>query len=271
MKRFLTRKELTTLIKQKKTFLCVGLDTDINKLPTHFPKTPEAVVDFNESIIEETHDVCVAYKLNVAFYEAMGRQGWECLKRTIELLPENSFVIADAKRGDIGNTANMYANAFFKDLDVNAVTLSPYMGKDSITPFLEHKGKWSILLGLTSNEGASDFQLQKMHDGKALYEHVIATSATWGSADDTMYVVGATKAAALKDIRKIIPEHFLLVPGVGAQSGDMAEVINNGANDDGGLLINASRSILYASSGKDFAVKAREEALRLQKQMEIAF
>lgn len=271
MKRFLTRKELTDQVRKKKTFLCVGLDTDITKLPTHFPKTAEAVVDFNENIIEETHDICVSYKLNLAFYEAMGADGWKALKRTIELLPENSFVIADAKRGDIGNTASLYAKAFFEDLDVNAVTLSPYMGKDSITPFLEYKGKWSILLGLTSNEGAKDFEMQTLQNGKPLYEQVIETSATWGDTDNTMYVVGATKAEALKGIRKIVPDHFLLIPGVGAQGGDMAEVINNGANTHGGLLINASRSILYASNGKDFAVKAREEAMKLKKQMEIAF
>ncbi len=271
MKRYLSRKELATLIKQKKTFLCVGLDTDINKLPSHFPKTPDSVIEFNESIIEETHDLCVSYKLNLAFYEAMGSAGWEVLKRTIELLPENSFVIADAKRGDIGNTASMYADAFFKDLDVNAVTLSPYMGKDSITPFLDHKGKWSILLGLTSNEGSKDFQMQKLQDGSYVYEQVIKTSCQWGTADNTMFVVGATQAESFKSIRKLIPEHFLLVPGVGTQAGDMEQVIKNGANDDGGLLINASRSILYASSGKDFAVKAREEAMKLKKQMETGF
>jgi len=271
MKRYLTRQDLTKLIFQKKTFLCVGLDTDINKLPGHFPKTADGVVDFNESIIEETHDLCVSYKLNVAFYEAMGAAGWDCLKRTIELIPENSLVIADAKRGDIGNTASLYAKAFFEDLDVEAVTLSPYMGKDSVTPFLDYKGKWSILLGLTSNEGSKDFQMQKLHDGSHLFEQVIKTSCQWGTPDNTMYVIGATQASAFKSIRKLIPEHFLLVPGVGAQAGDMAEVIKNGFNNDGGLLINASRSILYASSGKDFAIKAREEAQRLKKQMEIAF
>jgi orotidine-5'-phosphate decarboxylase len=271
MKHYLTRQELAKQIKQKKTFLCVGLDTDISKLPSHFPKTPQSVVEFNESIIEETHDICVSYKLNLAFYEAMGAAGWDVLRRTIELLPENSFIIADAKRGDIGNTATMYADAFFKDLDVNAVTLSPYMGKDSITPFLDHKGKWSILLGLTSNEGSKDFQMQKLQNGDYVYEQVIKTSCQWGSADNTMYVVGATQASSFTSIRKIIPEHFLLVPGVGSQAGDMEQVIKNGANDDGGLLINASRSILYASNGKDFAVKAREEAMKLKKQMEIAF
>lgn len=256
---------------QKKTFLCIGLDTDINKLPAHFSRTPESVVEFNETIIEETHDLCVSYKLNLAFYEAMGSAGWDVLRRTIELLPENSFVIADAKRGDIGNTAAMYADAFFKDLDVDAVTLSPYMGKDSVTPFLDHKGKWSILLGLTSNEGSKDFQMQKLQDGSYVYEQVIKTSCQWGTPDNMMYVIGATQAASLASIRKILPEHFFLVPGVGAQAGDMAEVIRNGATDEGGLLINASRSVLYASNGRDFAAKAREEALRLKKQMEIAF
>ncbi|HSY76842.1 MAG TPA: orotidine-5'-phosphate decarboxylase [Bacteroidia bacterium] len=271
MKRFLTRTQISTFIHQKKTFLCVGLDTDINKLPSHFPKTPASVVEFNESIIEETHDICVSYKLNLAFYEAMGAAGWDVLRRTIELLPENSFVIADAKRGDIGNTAAMYAEAFFKDLDVDAVTLSPYMGKDSIAPFLDYKGKWSILLGLTSNEGSKDFQMQKLQDGSYVYEQVLKTSCQWGTADNTMYVIGATQASSLSNIRKILPEHFFLVPGVGAQAGDMAEVIKNGATDEGGLLINASRSILYASSGKDFAAKAREEAMKLKKQMEIGF
>jgi orotidine-5'-phosphate decarboxylase len=271
MKQDISRAELSKQIKQKKSFLCVGLDTDINKLPSHFRKTPENVRAFNRDIIMATFDTCVAYKINVAFYEAMGTAGWNCLKKTVELIPPHLFIIADAKRGDIGNTANLYARAFFEDMGVHAVTLSPYMGKDSITPFLEYKNKWSILLGLTSNEGAADFQLQKMKDGKFLYEHVLKTSAKWGSANNMMYVVGATKAAALKTIRKIIPDHFLLVPGVGAQSGDMKEVIKNGANKQGGLLINASRSILYAGNGKDFANKAREEALKLKKQMAFAF
>jgi len=271
MKHYLSRQELAKQIHQKKTFLCVGLDTDINKLPSHLAKTPESVIEFNETIIEETHDIAVAYKLNVAFYEAMGAEGWHCLKRTIELLPDNSFIIADAKRGDIGNTAELYARAFFDDLDVNAVTLSPYMGKDSITPFLNYKGKWSILLGLTSNEGSKDFQIQKLQNGDYVFEQVIKTSCQWGSADNTMYVIGATQASAFTSIRKLIPEHFLLVPGVGSQAGDMEQVIRNGMTDEGGLLINSSRSILYASNGKDFAKKAREEAMKLKKQMEFAF
>jgi orotidine-5'-phosphate decarboxylase len=265
----ITRSELSKQIKDKKSFLCVGLDTDISKLPSHFSKTPESVIAFNEEIIKVTHDISVAYKINLAFYEAMGAEGWDCLKKTLTLIPPHLFIIADAKRGDIGNTASLYAKAFFEDLDVHAVTLSPYMGKDSITPFLSYKGKWSILLGLTSNEGSKDFQMQKMQDGRMLYEHVLETSAKWGNPDNTMFVVGATQASAFISIRKIIPDHFLLVPGVGSQEGDMAAVIKNGANADGGLLINASRSILYAGNGKDFASKAREEALKLKKQMEV--
>ncbi len=271
MRRFLTREELIHQIKIKKTCLCIGLDTDINKLPSHFQKTPESVVEFNESIIEETHDLCVSYKLNTAFYEAMGSAGWECLKRTIELIPENSFVIADAKRGDIGNTAEQYVQAFFEDLDVNAITLSPYMGKDSVTPYLNYKGKWIILLGLTSNEGANDFQMQPLTNGRLLYEEVIETSALWGSPGNTMYVVGATKTAAMKRIRRIIPDHFLLVPGIGAQAGNITSVLSNALSPDVGLLINASRSILYAGAGKDFAIKARTEALRLKKMVENSF
>jgi orotidine-5'-phosphate decarboxylase len=267
----ITRKALSKEIKDKKSFLCVGLDTDVTKLPSHFAKTLDAVVAFNKEIIEATHGLSVAYKINLAFYEAMGAEGWECLKKTIALIPQNLFIIADAKRGDIGNTASLYAKAFFEDLNVHAVTLSPYMGKDSITPFLNYKGKWSILLGLTSNEGSKDFQMQKMQDGRMLYEQVLETSSKWGNADNTMYVIGATQADAFKSIRKIIPYHFLLVPGVGAQDGDLAAVIKNGANADGGLLINASRSILYGSSGKDFAQKAYDEAMRLKKQMEFIF
>jgi len=267
----ITRQELSAQIHQKKSFLCVGLDTDINKLPSHFPKNADSVVAFNWEIIKATYDLAVSYKINLAFYEAMGAEGWDCLKKTIALIPPHLFIIADAKRGDIGNTASLYAKAFFEDTNVHAVTLSPYMGKDSVTPFLAYKGKWSILLGLTSNEGSKDFQMQKLESGRFLYEQVLETSSHWGNEDNTMYVIGATQASAFKSIRKIIPRHFLLVPGVGAQDGDMAEVIKNGANEDGGLLINASRSILYAGNGTDFATKAREEALRLKKQMEFIF
>ncbi len=268
MSRTFSLKELDAQVKKKKSYLCVGLDTDIDKLPTHFAKTPVAVVSFNRQIIEATADLCVAYKLNTAFYEAMGAKGWDCLKQTIELIPRDIFIIADAKRGDIGNTSNMYAKAFFEELDVHAITLSPYMGKDSVAPYYEHKGKWAILLGLTSNEGAKDFQLRRMKDKKPLYEHVLDTAKDWGNKENTMFVVGATKAEALTEIRKILPDHFLLVPGVGSQGGDMEEVIKAGATDDGRLLINASRSILYAGNEKDFAAKAREEAFRLKLQME---
>lgn len=267
----INRQDLSKQIHQKKSFLCVGLDTDISKLPSHFSKTPGSVIAFNKEIIDATHDLSVAYKINLAFYEAMGAEGWTCLKETLALIPPHLFIIADAKRGDIGNTASLYAKAFFEDLDVHAITLSPYMGKDSITPFLAYKNKWSILLGLTSNEGSKDFQMQKMADGRFLYEHVLETSAKWGNEDNTMFVIGATQASAFKSIRKIIPNHFLLVPGVGAQDGDMAQVIKSGSNKDGGLLINASRSILYADKGIDFAVKARDEAMRLKKQMEFIF
>jgi orotidine-5'-phosphate decarboxylase len=269
MNRIFSLKDLDIQVKKKKSFLCVGLDTDINKLPTHFAKTPVAILSFNRQIIEATADLCVAYKLNIAFYEAMGAKGWDILRQTIELIPKDILIIADAKRGDIGNTSNMYAKAFFEDLNVHAITLSPYMGKDSVTPYYDYKGKWSILLGLTSNEGAKDFQLQKMKDGKPLYEHVLETSKEWGNKENTMYVIGATRPEALKRVREILPEHFLLVPGVGSQGGDMEEVIKAGATKQGRLLINASRSILYADNGKNFAAKAREEAMQLKLSMNI--
>jgi orotidine-5'-phosphate decarboxylase len=269
MNRTFSLKELDAQVKKKKSFLCVGLDTDIDKLPTQFAKTPVAVVSFNRQIIEATSDLCVAYKLNTAFYEAMGTKGWDCLRQTIDLIPRDNFIIADAKRGDIGNTANMYAKAFFDELDVHALTLSPYMGKDSVTPYYEYKGKWVVMLGLTSNEGAKDFQLRKMKDGKLLYERVLDESKDWGNKENTMFVVGATKADALAGIRKIVPDHFLLVPGVGSQGGDIEEVIKAGATKDGRLLINASRSILYAGNEKDFAAKAREEAMRMKLSMEM--
>jgi orotidine-5'-phosphate decarboxylase len=209
----------------------------------------------------------VAYKLNTAFYEALGTRGWEVMKQTVDSIPEHLFIIADAKRGDIGNTSLVYAKAFFEELDVHAITLSPYMGKDSISPYLEYKNKWVILLGLTSNAGAKDFQLEIMNDGNPFYEYVIKTSATWGNRENTMFVIGATREESFQKVRQIIPEHFLLVPGIGSQGGDMAAVIKQGATKDGGLLINASRSILYAGNGKDFAAKAREEAMKLKLQM----
>jgi len=268
MKRTFTLKELDAQVQKKKSFLCVGLDTDINKLPTHFVKTPVALLSFNRQIIEATADIAVAYKINTAFYEALGTKGWDLLKQTIDLIPKNIFIIADAKRGDIGNTSNMYAKAFFDELDVHAITLSPYMGKDSVSPYFEYKNKWAILLGLTSNEGAKDIQLEKLKNGKTVYEHVIETASKWGTKENTMFVIGATKAEMLKKVREIIPEHFLLVPGVGSQGGDMDEVMKNGATKDGRLLINASRSILYAGNEKDFAAKAREEAFRLKLLME---
>lgn len=270
MSRILSLKELDIQVKKKKSFLCIGLDTDMNRLPTHYVKNALAVVNFNRQIIEATSDLCVAYKLNTAFYEAMGAKGWDCLHQTIELIPKDILIIADAKRGDIGNTSNMYAKAFFEDLDVHAITLSPYMGKDSVSPYYEYKGKWSILLGLTSNEGAKDFQLEKMKSGQHLWEEVLETTKAWGSEEDTMYVIGATRENAFKRVREILPRHFLLVPGVGSQGGDMEEVIKTAATAEGRLLINASRSIIYADDSKNFAAKAREEAMKLKLSMEDA-
>ena len=264
-------KELDIQVKKKKSFLCVGLDTDLNKLPTQYVRNSLAVVNFNRQIIEATADLCVAYKLNTAFYEAMGAKGWECLRQTIEFIPKDILIIADAKRGDIGNTSDMYAKAFFEELNFHAITLSSYMGKDSVTPYYKYEGKWAILLGLTSNEGAKDFQLQKMESGNPFYEQILETSKHWGTVENTMYVIGATRPEAFKRVREILPNHFLLVPGVGSQGGNMEEVIKAGATKDGRLLINASRSILYADNGKNFAAKAREEAMKLKLSMEIGF
>ncbi len=271
MSRKFSLKELDEQVQKKKSFLCVGLDTDMDKLPIHLAKTPVAFLNFNRQIIEATSDLCVAYKINTAFYEVLGAKGWELFKQTIDLIPKNIFIIADAKRGDIGNTSSQYAKAFFEELDVHAITLSPYMGKDSVTPYFEHKNKWVILLGLTSNEGAKDFQLEKMKDEKPLYTHVLETASKWGKKENTMFVIGATKEEEFKRVREILPEHFLLVPGVGSQGGDMEEVIKLGATKNGRLLINASRSILYAGNEQDFAAKAREEAFRLKLQMESGF
>lgn len=264
--------QLFHLILKKKSFLCVGLDTDLKKIPEHLKKEADPCFTFNKKIIDATLPFTVAYKPNLAFYEAQGTAGWESLKKTVSYLRNQSddvFIIADAKRGDIGNTSGMYASAFFNELDVDAVTLSPYMGKDTVSPFLEYKNRWAVLLALTSNTSAADFQYFENSKGQKLFEKVIETSKDWATIDQLMYVVGATKAEALKEIRNIIPEHFLLVPGVGAQGGSLSEVAKNGMNDHCGLLVNSSRGILYASSGSDFAEKAGEKAKALQQEMEI--
>lgn len=262
----MNKKQLIQQINQKKSYLCVGLDTDISKIPSHLLKYKNPVLEFNKQIIDATHDICVAYKPNIAFYEVYGAKGWETLEKTVQHIPENNFKIADAKRGDIGNTSAMYAKTFLENMAFDAITVAPYMGEDSILPFLSIKNKWVIILGLTSNKGAHDFQFLKSKN-KPLYQHIIETSMQYGSSSNTMFVVGATKASSFKTIRSFCPEHFLLVPGVGAQGGDLQALSEFGMTKDVGLLVNATRSIIYASTGKDFAEKARAEALRLQQEM----
>jgi orotidine-5'-phosphate decarboxylase len=265
----MTTKELSAQIHYKKSFLCIGLDVDLKKIPQHLLSLEDPVFEFNKAIIDATHDIAVAYKPNTAFYEAYGIKGWQSLQKTIDYLNNNYpeiFTIADAKRGDIGNTSGMYAKAFFEDLNFDSVTVAPYMGKDSVEPFLEYENKQTILLALTSNEGAFDFQIQKT-DENELYKQVLKTSKTWKNTQNLMYVVGATKPEFFREVRKIVPDSFLLVPGVGAQGGDLFEVCKYGMNEDIGLLVNSSRGIIYASNEKDFAEKAREEALKLQNDM----
>lgn len=262
----MTRKEIITEIIKKKSFLCVGLDTDINRIPKHLLDAEDPIFEFNKAIIDATKDYCVAYKPNIAFYESMGASGWESLRKTMDYIPSNIFTIADAKRGDIGNTSKMYAKTFFEQYNFDSVTIAPYMGVDSVSPFLEFDNKWAILLALTSNKGAEDFQFFQQNN-QYLYERVLEKSQEWGSDQNMMYVVGATKASMLKEIRKIIPNHFLLVPGVGAQGGSLEEVVKYGMNKDCGLLVNSSRGIIYASSGKDFAHSAGLKAKELQEQM----
>lgn len=268
----MTREELFENIKKKKSFLCVGLDTDINKIPEFLFDEEDAMFRFNKAIIDATADLCIAYKPNLAFYESMGLEGWDVLERTIEYIRTNypdQFIIADAKRGDIGNTSAMYARTFFGNMDFDSVTVAPYMGEDSVSPFLTYEGKWVTLLALTSNKGAFDFQFtEDKESGEKLFEKVLKTSLKWGNADNLMYVVGATKAEMLKDIRAIVPDSFLLVPGIGAQGGSLQEVAKNGLNKQCGLIVNSSRAIIYASDGEDFAEKAREAALKVQKEME---
>ena len=270
----MTKQELFENIKRKKSFLCIGLDTDINKIPEYlFDESEDTIFEFNKAIIDATADLCVAYKPNLAFYESLGLEGWEVLERTVDYIRENypdQFIIADAKRGDIGNTSAMYARTFFGNMDFDSVTVAPYMGEDSVTPFLTYEGKWVTLLALTSNKGANDFQLMKdKATGDRLYEKVLKTSQNWGTDENMMYVIGATKAEMLTDVRAIVPDHFLLVPGIGAQGGSLEEVAKYGLNSTCGLLVNSSRQIIYASAEKDYAQAAREEAQQVQTEMEI--
>ena len=271
----MTTLQLIDQIKTKKSFLCIGLDVDLNKIPPHLLQLEDPIFEFNKAIIDATHDLAVSYKPNTAFYEAHGIKGWMSLQKTIQYINENYpeiFTIADAKRGDIGNTSSMYAKAFFEDLNFDSITVAPYMGKDSVEPFLAFENKHTIMLALTSNEGAFDFQTLSTTSegavGQELYKQVLETSKSWKNAQNLMYVVGATKAEYFTEIRKIVPDSFLLVPGVGAQGGSLSEVCKFGMNGTIGLLINSSRGIIYASNGIDFAEKAREEALKMQQEME---
>lgn len=270
----MNKQQLFEQIKKKRSFLCVGVDTDITKIPKLIlDNFDDPIFEFNRQIIDKTSDSCVAYKPNLAFFESEGSMGWRSLEKTVEHIRKNypdQFIIADAKRGDIGNTSNLYARAFFEKMDFDAVTVAPYMGEDSVKPFMTYLDKWVILLALTSNKGAADFQyLTDEKTGDQLFESVLKTSQNWGSSENMMYVVGATKAEKLKEIRQIVPDHFLLVPGVGAQGGSLQEVAKNGMNSKCGLLVNSSRGIIYASNGADFAEKAGEAAKEVQQEMEV--
>lgn len=266
----MTTKQLIAQIREKKSFLCIGLDVDLDKIPRHLANAEFPIFEFNKQIVDATHDLAVAYKPNTAFYEAYGMMGWQSLHKTIRYIKENYphlFTIADAKRGDIGNTSAMYAKAFFEDLPFDSITVAPYMGRDSVEPFLAYEDKHAILLALTSNQGAFDFQTQSNGDGE-LFEQVLQTSKTWENAQNLMYVVGATKPEYFERIRKIVPNNFLLVPGIGAQGGSLQEVCQYGLNKNVGLLVNSARAIIYAGNGEDFADKARAAALEVQQQME---
>ena len=280
----MTRKHLIEQIQQKKSYLCVGLDTDLERIPKFLQSHPDAIFEFNKQIIDATKDLCVSYKINTAFYEAMGLKGWEAMQKTVDYVPSEHFTIADAKRGDIGNTSSQYAKAFFEVMNFDAITVAPYMGEDSVRPFLEYENKWTIVLGLTSNKGSEDFQKLLVSNKSEkdlplipsivdpyrpafLYQRVIETIAGWGTPGNLMFVTGATKADDFADIRNMIPDHFLLVPGVGAQGGSLSEVSKYGLNKDCGLLVNASRAIIYASENEDFAVEARAIAEQYQVEM----
>ncbi|MFM7216387.1 MAG: orotidine-5'-phosphate decarboxylase [Bacteroidota bacterium] len=267
----MTRTELIHLIRERRSFLCIGLDPEIARMPAHLRDTPDGILEFCQAIVDATRDLCVAYKPNTAFFEQYGSKGWECLERLVAYIGKDHLVIADAKRGDIGNTSTMYAKAFFEALGADAVTVAPYMGKDSVAPFLAFEGRWAVVLALTSNEGSRDFQLQSLTEtdskSKVLFEEVLTKVSEWGSAENTMFVVGATHPEMFRRVRKIVPDHFLLVPGVGAQGGSLDDVARNGMSKDVGLLVNSSRQILYAGSGLDFHVHSRIEAEKLQRQM----
>lgn len=262
----MNRAQLISEIKRKKSVLCVGLDTDLEKIPKHLLSDEDPVFAFNKAIIDATKDYTVSYKINTAFYEAQGLKGWISLGKTLNYIPKDIFTIADAKRGDIGNTAEQYARTFFHTYPFDSVTVAPYMGKDSVQPFLQFDGHWAIVLGLTSNAGSADFQLQPSGD-ELVYEKVLKTVATWGSPDNLMFVIGATRKEQLQHVRQMLPEHFFLIPGVGAQGGDVPTVCENALNKDGGILINVSRGVIYVSSGTDFAEKAAEAAKDYQQQM----
>ena len=266
----MTRQELIDNIRRKQSFLCVGLDTDLKKIPQHLLQEEDPIFAFNKAIIDATAPFCVAYKPNLAFYECFGLQGWQAFEKTIDYIKTNypdQFIIADAKRGDIGNTSAMYARCFFEETGVDSLTVAPYMGDDSVTPFLQYEGKWVILLALTSNKGSHDFQLMADTQGERLFEKVLRTSQQWGTEEQMMYVVGATQGQLFEDIRRIVPNHFLLVPGVGAQGGSLEEVCRYGMNKDCGLLVNSSRAIIYADAGETFAQSAAAAAKEVQQQM----
>jgi orotidine-5'-phosphate decarboxylase len=270
----MNRKEIINQIQQKKSYLCVGLDTDETKIPKHLQGKPNSIFEFNKAIIDATKDYCISYKINTAFYEAMGINGWEAMMQTVDYIPTTHFKIADAKRGDIGNTSSQYAKAFFETMNFDAITVAPYMGEDSIRPFLEYENKWTIVLGLTSNKGAADFEMLKIQNGDEehlrsdfVYEKVLKTVSKWGTPNNLMFVVGATQATEFENIRDIIPDNFLLVPGVGAQGGNLADVTKYGKNSDVGLLVNASRAIIYASEKEDFAEEAKAIAMQYQNEM----
>jgi orotidine-5'-phosphate decarboxylase len=266
----MTKTGLVTNIFARQSYLCVGLDTDLSKIPQHLRSHPDAIFEFNRQIIDATLKYCVAYKINTAFYEALGLKGWEAMEKTVNYIPSTHFKIADAKRGDIGNTSSQYAKAFFETMDFDAITVAPYMGEDSIRPFLEYKDKWTILLGLTSNPGAKDFEMLNMKDDKKfLYEHVISKAAEWGTPDQLMFVIGATRPEEFSNIRKLAPEHFYLVPGIGAQGGSLEEVSRLCLTGDAGLLVNASRAVIYASPGEDFAEKSASVAKEYRDEMSV--